>query len=808
MRAWASVFSSVLILWAGCDSLLQSREPSGRCGDGEVQSLAGEQCDDGNLSAGDGCSPGCLKEVCGNGIIDTVKGVKEACDRGALNDNGGDCTSACQLARCGDGYVKTRGAPPLEVCDDGNKKNGDGCNPQCALRGQVKILAGEPGGMGVADGVGAAARFAGLHGLASDGKHVYMTDRGACAVRRMDLATGVVETVVGQPGSCLFTRGGVGTGQPGASATFQEIPMAMARVGAHLYLAGSDYLARVAPASGGGLRSDLCHDHSRTFPGAKEELLALAAHPSDTSVLYLSTASLNANGGESSVYQLKLPCTCDHMSSGCKPTLLKTGLGRVSAMAVDPAGGALYLADLSQIVRMDLNAPASPPTLVAGSPTQVGHLDGVGGAARFYAVVSLTPSSSGKELYVVEQSYDKSASAATLSGLQLRRGWGNVRRVALASGAVTTLAGLHGLLPAGASESDGFGAFATFVEPLAATRLGEVLFVGQRSALRAVSLKPPYQVSTAAGGLINDFRYYQVRAVAARAGKIYFSSMAGELVEAPVSSALPRKKIPLEGPCRSPWGITHNLDAITVNGTSLYVADRGLSGICRVDLDGKVGSPCGPGSAYTCSKVFGGGASPTPYSGWLVQGMATDGKVLYLSDARGDGAIIRLDLATGTRLADLKAASALQGPGQLLLHGKHLYVAFPDAHVVLRVDPASGATRTIGSGEAGTRDGSDAKARFCRPVSLASDGIRVFVGEAYCDLDRASAWNGHAVRQVEIKGDVHTVSTLVGPGPEPRVVEAAGTWASLNWPAAMAHDATTGALYVADMWDNVLLKID
>ena len=30
----------------------------------------------------------------------------------------------------------------------------------------------------------------------------------------------------------------------------------------------------------------------------------------------------------------------------------------------------------------------------------------------------------------------------------------------------------------------------------------------------------------------------------------------------------------------------------------------------------------------------------------------------------------------------------------------------------------------------------------------------------------------------------------------------------VNWPAAISFDEATGALYVADMWDNVLVKID
>jgi len=63
--------------------------PPAGCGDGVVG--AGEECDDGNGSAADGCLPD------------------------------------CRFARCGDGNV--RGG--VEECDDGNRVSGDGCSSAC-----------------------------------------------------------------------------------------------------------------------------------------------------------------------------------------------------------------------------------------------------------------------------------------------------------------------------------------------------------------------------------------------------------------------------------------------------------------------------------------------------------------------------------------------------------------------------------------------------------------------------------------------------------------------------------------------------
>jgi cysteine-rich repeat protein len=65
--------------------------PQAVCGDGIVE--AGEVCDDGNTTSGDGCSADCQSdETCGNGIIDAIKG--EVCDDGNVFAHDG-CDSTC-----------------------------------------------------------------------------------------------------------------------------------------------------------------------------------------------------------------------------------------------------------------------------------------------------------------------------------------------------------------------------------------------------------------------------------------------------------------------------------------------------------------------------------------------------------------------------------------------------------------------------------------------------------------------------------------------------------------------------------------
>lgn len=93
------------------------------CGDGTKDN--GEVCDDGNNVSGDGCSADCLSsEQCGNGIRDLAAG--EACDDGNTVD-GDLCSATCAVVLgCGNGAVADG-----EQCDDSNMDNFDGCGADC-----------------------------------------------------------------------------------------------------------------------------------------------------------------------------------------------------------------------------------------------------------------------------------------------------------------------------------------------------------------------------------------------------------------------------------------------------------------------------------------------------------------------------------------------------------------------------------------------------------------------------------------------------------------------------------------------------
>lgn len=129
------------------------------CGNGSVEvdysSDIAEDCDDGNLIDGDGCSSACLAEgsatvgaTCGNNDVayNTTTHAGEECDDG--NNAGGDgCSRQCLRegsqslaalgnALCGDSVITT----PYETCDDGNTEDDDGCSSVCIREGLQACL--------------------------------------------------------------------------------------------------------------------------------------------------------------------------------------------------------------------------------------------------------------------------------------------------------------------------------------------------------------------------------------------------------------------------------------------------------------------------------------------------------------------------------------------------------------------------------------------------------------------------------------------------------------------------------------------
>jgi cysteine-rich repeat protein len=117
-----------------CDGLVDALDPDCPCGDGFV--TAGEECDDGNAVATDGCTTACKFAVCGDGFWH--EGGKEECDDGNQDDTD-LCLTICKKATCGDGIVQPAAG---ESCDDKNAVDDDACPDTCQHR-VLEVAAGE-----------------------------------------------------------------------------------------------------------------------------------------------------------------------------------------------------------------------------------------------------------------------------------------------------------------------------------------------------------------------------------------------------------------------------------------------------------------------------------------------------------------------------------------------------------------------------------------------------------------------------------------------------------------------------------------
>src|SRR5215212_293026 len=89
---------------------------------GAQECVNGTFCPPGSECSGDGTT--CVTAGgCGNAI----KSATEECDDGNVIDGDG-CSHLCNIESCGDGDVDSSSG---EVCDDGNNVDGDGCSANC-----------------------------------------------------------------------------------------------------------------------------------------------------------------------------------------------------------------------------------------------------------------------------------------------------------------------------------------------------------------------------------------------------------------------------------------------------------------------------------------------------------------------------------------------------------------------------------------------------------------------------------------------------------------------------------------------------
>lgn len=268
-----------------------------------------------------------------------------------------------------------------------------------------------------------------------------------------------------------------------------------------------------------------------------------------------------------------------------------------------------------------------------------------------------------------------------------------IRKIEIANGKVTTLAGLAGKK----GSADGKGSAARFYRPFGITVDDGMLYVtdSNNHSVRQVEIESG-EVTTIAGG-------------------------AGLVGYADGSAKDARFFIP---------------EGITTDGENLYVADTHNHSIRKINLDThRVSTLAGLSGAPGMVDDAGGKArfsSP--------KGLTTDGRNLFVVDF-GNHRIRKVVLATGqvSTLAGEDEGSARQGdessfnyPSGVTTDGRNLYIADTFNRTVRKIVISSGKVSTIAGKAAveGTTDGVGTAARFSEPVGITTDGNDLYVTDA------------------------------------------------------------------------------
>jgi cysteine-rich repeat protein len=194
----------------GCSQLCKLEQ--GSCGDGIVEAALGEQCDEGdqNGQSSADCTADCQwvrLPQCGDGVLDLLT---ELCDAGSANGNypGTPCLANCMLPYCGDGILDYN-----EECDDGNNLDSDGCNADCTVQfgaapSTVGTLVPPGGGTSGVGGEGGGAYAGGSGGASGEGVG---GDQGSIPTYNIRSIPTPARTPTG-PGLVIFLASGAAAG--------------------------------------------------------------------------------------------------------------------------------------------------------------------------------------------------------------------------------------------------------------------------------------------------------------------------------------------------------------------------------------------------------------------------------------------------------------------------------------------------------------------------------------------------------------------------------------------------------------------
>ncbi len=461
-------------------------------------------------------------------------------------------------------------------------------------------------------------------------------------------------------------------------------------------------------------------------------------------------------------------------------------------LGITSDGKNLFVSDSNNNTIRMIEIATGMVTTLCGSPGRSGSVNGVGAAARFYGPTGIT--TDGMNLYVTDSVRS------------------TIRKVVIATGTVTTIAGSVGNVGA----EDGLGAAARFRNPDGIATDGVNLFVTDtdNNTIRKVVIATG-AVTTLAGSAGNPGSqdgtggascFYRPKGIAVQGEILFVVDQSNKTIR-----SIDTKTAVVTTLCGSTgsWGRADGIGlnakfdgpaGIATDGTNLYIAESGSDCIRKIVIATTLvttfaGNPAGG--------LINGSNAEVRYSRPL--SITTDGARLFVADT-GNNVIRMIDIQTGavTTLAGNRTMDALDGIGMLAsfnfphgitTDGKSLYITDQDSNTIRKVIISTGVVTTLAGspGITGFTDGIGTAARFNRPGGITTDGTNLYVTDLY----------NMTIRKIVIATGM--VTTLAG---NPFVIgwnDGTGTAASFWAPSGITTDGTN--LYITDDGNQLIRKV-
>ena len=488
--------------------------------------------------------------------------------------------------------------------------------------GVVTTLAGRAGASG-ANGTSAEARFYYPQGLTTDGTNLYVADTRNNTISRIVIATGVVTTLAGTAGVVVGSTNGIG-----AAARFNDPRgLTIDSAGTHLYVADTDNhtIRQIVIATGAvtTLAGTVGAFGSADGTGVAARFYFPGGLTTDGPNLYVADSYNHTI--RQVVIATGVVTTLAGSASGDGTGPLGMFSTRIAQITTD--GPNLYVADTYNHTIRQVVIATGVVTTLAGTARVFGSTDGTGAAAEFYFPMGLT--TDGLNLYVADTDNH------------------TIRRIVIATGVVTTLAGTAGAI----GSADGTGVAVRFRYPKGLTTDGPNLYVA-------------------------DTGNHTIRRIVIATGVVTtLAGTAGAFGSADGTGAAVRFKYP---------------KGLTTDGPNLYVVDTDNHTIRRIVIATGVVTTLA-GTARASGFTDGTGAAAEFY---FPAGLTTDGSNLYVVDPYNE-TIRRIVIATGV-VTTLAGTARFYSPSGITTDGQRLLISdSEDSLRVLMLIAESGTLRVM-----------------------------------------------------------------------------------------------------------------